>query len=392
MKTTTKSGSVFKGILLVAGTSIGGGMLALPVLTSPAGFWPSLVIYFLCWLFMASTGLLFLEICLWSKRETNIVSMAEKTLGIPGKIAAWCLYLFLFYCLTLAYVVGCGNMMAELFSISDWQGSCLFLAVFAPMVYVGAQLVGRINLVLMIALILSFLAFLVLGFRYVNPELLHHKNWWLSFAAMPIAFTSFAYQGIVPTLVHYMHNNAQKTRVTILCGSAIPLIVYVIWEWLILGIVPLPVLLKAIENGNTAVHPLREILQNPSVYMIGQAFAFFAMVTSFLGVTLGLLDFLADGFKAEKTAINKIFLCLVVFVPPLLFAYSHPHVFLKALDYAGGLGCACLLGLFPILMVWTGRYRLNLESSYRFPGGKVSLSLLLLFVLIELSIEAYRLF
>ena len=96
-------GSVFGGSLLVAGTSIGGGMLALPVLTGLAGFMPSIVIYLLCWLFMASTGLLFLEISQWmrgegNKEESNIVSMAEKILGKSGKGFAWMVYLFLFYC------------------------------------------------------------------------------------------------------------------------------------------------------------------------------------------------------------------------------------------------------------------------------------------------------
>jgi tyrosine-specific transport protein len=92
-----KNESILSGTLLVAGTSIGGGMLALPVLTSLGGFAPSLVIYFFCWLFMASTGLLFLEISLWMPEEANIVSMAERTLGKVGKFFSWGLYLFLFY-------------------------------------------------------------------------------------------------------------------------------------------------------------------------------------------------------------------------------------------------------------------------------------------------------
>jgi tyrosine-specific transport protein len=391
-----KPGSVLKGLLLVAGTSIGGGMLALPVLTSAAGFWPALLIYLLCWIFMACTGLLFLEICLWSDGETNLVSMAEQTLGFFGKGAAWILYLFLFYCLTLAYVVGCGNMVADLFNgaISDWVGSLLFVACFAPIVYVGARLVGRINLILMVALIFSFFLFVAVGFRDVDPALLVRRNWWLILAAMPIAFTSFAYQGIVPTLVSYMHKDPRKTRLAIILGSAVPLLVYIVWEWLILGIVPYKGpngLQEALKQGQSAVHPLKEVLQNPTVYLVGQAFAFFAMVTSFLGVTLGLVDFLADGLKVSKTSLNKVALAAAVFLPPLAFAYTHPHIFLSALDFAGGIGCASLLGVFPIAIVWVGRYRLGMKAPYQLPGGKPVLLLLSLFVFIELTFEIYRL-
>ena len=56
--------------------------------------------------------------------------------------------------------------------------------------------------------------------------------------ALPVAFAAFGYQGIIPTLVHYMNYDVKKLRKAILIGSAIPLITYMIWQWLILGIVP----------------------------------------------------------------------------------------------------------------------------------------------------------
>lgn len=386
-----KSGSLTKGALLVAGTSIGGGMLALPVLTSLGGFLPSLVIYFFCWLFMACTGLLFLEIALWMPSHANIVTMAKETLGVPGKIFAWVLYIFLFYCLTLAYIVGCGDLTSEVLGgIPPWQGAALFLLLFAPFVYVGAQVVGKLNLFLMAGLGISFLIFVVLGASFVKLELLKYRNWNLALLGLPIAFTSFAYQGIVPTLINYLHRDVHKIRLSIIIGSFIPLITYIIWQWLILGIVPTEGpngLAAAMKEGENAVYPLKYFIDNPLVYSVGQYFAFFALVTSFFGVTLGLVDFLADGLQIKKTPLTKLFLCALVFIPPYLISLAYPHVFLVALDYAGGFGCALLLGLLPILMVWVGRYYHGLKSDYTFPGGKVALVALLLFVLFELIFE-----
>ncbi len=113
-----KHGSIFNGALLVAGTSIGGGMLALPIETGLSGFFPSVIIYFLCWALMTCTGLLFLETSIWMKREANLISMAEQTLGLFGKVFAWGLYFFLFYSLTLAYVSGCGNLLSPGISVA----------------------------------------------------------------------------------------------------------------------------------------------------------------------------------------------------------------------------------------------------------------------------------
>jgi tyrosine-specific transport protein len=178
-------------------------------------------------------------------------------------------------------------------------------------------------------------------------------------------------------------------------GSFIPLVAYVIWQWLILGIVPTygpHGLAEALEKGHNAVKPLDHFISNPAVPAIGEFFAFFALTTSFFGVTLGLLDFLSDGLNIVKNEKGKIFLCLMIFIPPLIVAAIHPGIFLEALSYAGGFGCAILLGLLPIMMVWRGRYYLGFKSEPQLPGGRIVLSLLALFVFFELACEITHLF
>ncbi len=381
----------------MAGTSIGGGMLALPVLTSVAGFAPSLAVYLLCWLFMASTGLLFLEVSQWMKGEANILSMAERTLGKPGRYFAWVLYLLLFYCLTVAYMVGCGNIFVELSrqTLPDWFAPILFTLLFSPLILIPTTLASRWNVWLVVGLTVSYSGFVVLGFQYVDTSLLYDHHWDYAFRVLPIAFISFAYQGIIPTLAAVMHHDAKKIRQAILIGSFIPLIAYAIWQWLILGIVPFEGangLREALQQGKNAVQPLKFFIDSSAIYGLGQAFAFFALVTSLLGVSLGLRDFLADGLNIRQDVKGKGWLAILVFLPPLAIAVSYPHIFLIALDYAGGFGSAFLLGLLPILMVWRGRYHLNLPHCPQLPGGKWVLMLLGLFVLLEIGGEFRQLF
>jgi len=390
-------GSVLGGSLLVAGTTVGGGMLGLPVLTGLAGFLPSIVIYLLCWLFMASTGLLFLEISQWMKREANIVSMAQRTLGRGGKYFSWSVYLFLFYCLTVAYMVGCGNILVELSQhrLPDWLGPLLFVILFAPLILISTARATHLNMWLVLALALSYSGFVLLGFHDVQPALLKHEDWSYSLRVLPIAFVSFAYQGIVPTLASFMDHEAKNIRQAILIGSFIPFIAYTIWEALILGIVPLEGvhgLKEALREGKNGVYSLKFFMDNQAVYALGQGFAFFAMITSFLGVALGLRDFFADGLGIQKDTRGKLLLAFPVLLPPLVIAISYPHIFLIALDYAGGFGSALLLGLLPIVMAWRGRYSLSLPFDPQLPGGKALLSLLALFVSIELLSEFRHLF
>lgn len=390
-----EGGSVLGGALLVAGTSIGGGMLALPVLTSLGGYVPSLFLYLVCWIFMCATGLLLLELSLTYGEGANLITMASRTLGWPGKLAAWVLYLFMFYSLTVAYMVGCGNLITYLFdgAIPAGWSAILFTALFAPFIWAGAKVVGPINSVMMLVLGILYFSFIGLGAPHIQWELLQHKDWPLSLIALPIAFTSFAYQGIVPTLASYMKHDGKKAKKAIIIGSFLPLITYALWQGMILGIVPVEGpygLRETLQAGENAVFPLKHFIQNPAVWVIGQYFAFFALLTSFFGVTLGLLDFLADGLSMRHTKKERFILSLLVFIPPLIFAVSHPHVFLIALDWAGGYGSALLLGLLPILMVWSKRFLQNDYNHIQIPLKKTGLILLILFIIFEVTLETLR--
>ena len=84
-------------------------MLGLPIVTGIAGFFPSLVMFLVAWLFMTTTALLLLEALSWFNKPVNLLSIVEYTLGRVGKVVCWILYLFLFYALLVAYMSTSGN-------------------------------------------------------------------------------------------------------------------------------------------------------------------------------------------------------------------------------------------------------------------------------------------
>lgn len=381
---------VFGGTILIASTTIGVGMLALPVETGPAGFIPSISIYILCWLFMLCTGLLLLEVCRWMPKDSNLISMARKFLGPIGQAVCWVVYLFLFVTVMIAHVSGGGDILQDIIggTMPSWAFALIYVLLFSPIVYLGTSSVEYLNTFLFLGVIVTYLLFIGFSFDKVNLPLLKRCDWVQSFLALPVLFTAFTYQVIVPTLMSFMNKDVKKVRLTIVLGTSIPLVVYLIWEMLILSIIPYEGLIEAKNLGQTAVQPLRTITGNHVLYQIGKAFAFFTLTASYIALALAFLDFLADGLKIKKTGAKKIFLCLLVFVPPTLISITNPNLFLTALSYAGGYSCAILFGLFPPLMVWIGRYHQNYDH---FPrqlfGGKWMLSLLILFIAFELAIQ-----
>jgi tyrosine-specific transport protein len=384
-------GHLVGGTLLVAGTSIGVGMLALPVATAAGGFIPSMFIYALCWVFMLCTGLLILEACIWMPKDANLITLSSRLLGKWGKVFCWILYLFLFSCLMVAHIAGGGSVVSLLSngSLPVWLSTIIYVAIFAPVVYFGTLWVDRLNLLLMVGIVITYLVFVGSSAKYIDFNLLARMDWGKSWLALPVVFTAFGYQSLIPTLFNYMNRNVKKMRLAIIFGTAIPFLIYVIWEMLILGIVPLEGsggLADAIAKGENAVNPLGSYLHNPTLLAIGQGFAFFAMTTSFLGISIAFIDFLADGLKVIKKGTKKMSLCALIFVVPMIITFVDPHLFLTALGYAGGFGVALLLGAMPVMMVWAGRYYEGHSLLHQqLPGGKITLSILMAFVLLEVA-------
>ena len=396
---TSKVLGTFGGALIVTGTSVGAGMLALPVVTSPAGFFPSIAVLIVCWAFMTITGLLFAELSLWLKKEANILSMAKKTLGGVGAAVTWVLYLFLFYCLTVAYLVGGANFVTDVTgpALSDAARVGLVAFLLIALVAQGRKIVDPINRFLMIGLFIAYGGFVLIGSPSVRLELLQLGEWSKGLYALPVAFTSFGFQGTVPTLASWMHYDAAKLRRSIIIGTSITLLIYLVWQWLFLGIVPQEGphgLVETLKAGQDAVHPLHYFTNNQAIWTLGRAFAFFALATSTLGVGVGLVDFLADGLGISKKGVSKKALLLTLaFGVPLLLATAYPHVFLQALGLAGGFGCALLLGVLPIVMVWKAENSLGLVISRpSWVFSRPALTCLLIFVIFEIGIEFSSLF
>lgn len=381
-------GSLISALFLVAGTCIGGGMLALPVATGISGFFPSIITMAICWASMTATALLLMEVSLWMEEGVHIITMTSRLLGRYGKMIAWVLYLFICYASLVAYTAGGGIQIMNLihsildFPISQGVGCLLFVLVFGGVLYLGHYVVGRVNAVLFIAMIVAYFCLVTVGIGEIKPHLLKHKNWSTAVLALPLLLTAFSFQTMVPSLTPYLKRHIKSLRIAIIGGTALTFVVYLIWQSLILGIVPAHGengLIAALEKGQSATYFLGEHVENSFVSSVAEYFAFFALVTSFLGIALGLFDFLSDGLKIKEKGVGNVVLAILIAVPTLFFAIYFERIFLVALETTGGFGDAILNGIIPVLMVWVGRYQLGYTQSRTIPGGKPVLILLLIF-------------
>lgn len=384
---SSKEGRLLGGVLLVTGTTVGGAVLALPVSTGLAGFIPSLLLFLVCWGYLTYTAFLLLEVNLWLKGDSNIVSMARHTVGLPGQALSWIAYLFLLYALTTAYLAVSGPLFIDFvqlvtgYHVPLWLGALPLLLIFGFFVYRGTEYVDFINRSLMLGLFVSYILLLGLLAPNIDLELLAHTDWTRSSMAASVIVTAFGFHIIIPSLSTYLGHRRSDLVKALVIGSIIPLLLYCVWEFFTMGVVPLEGeagLLDAYRHGHPVTRSIAAILGNPWVTLAARFFEFCAVVTSFLGVSLSLSDFFADGFRIKKTAWGRFLLCLLTFVPPYLITVTNPRAFLTALEFAGVFGVVVLLGLLPALMVWWGRYHRGHKSDeFRAPGGRPVLALVI---------------
>lgn len=398
----SKKNRLVGAILLVSGTTIGAGMLALPVTTGLAGFFPSIVIMTAIWLFMMLTAFYLLEVNLRMKGESNLISMMHLTLGKPGEIIAWITYLLLLYSLTAAYLVGCSQILEDVvkgfisFDPPPWIWPVSIFFIFGIFVYFGTEVVDFLNRGLMVGLILAYVSLVLFACCRVHFPLLDHVDWRFILPSVSVVLTTFGYHIIIPTLSTYLEHDSKLLKRAILIGSLIPFLIYLVWQFLVMGVVPVHgenSLSEAAEKGLQITFFLKKYFQNPWVGLSVRAFAFFAIVTSLLGVSLSLSDFLADGLKIKKSSLGKFFLILLTFLPPLFFALFYPQGFIVALKYAGFF-VVILLALLPSLMTWYERYgkatkRTFIKSDFKVIGGKGLLVFTILFSVLLLLVEVF---
>lgn len=384
-------------ILMILGTSIGAGMLALPVVSAQENFLASSLCLILAWLVMTIGALSILEVNLWLKPETNFVSMARFTLGRAGQVVTWVIYLLLLYSLICAYLSGLSDLLQALLAnfnlaIPRWGASIICLALFGWVVYRGIDSIDLVNRGLMSTKIIIFIVLTSLVVSRIDLASVFVGDYRVHIATLMVMLTSFGFATIIPSLRAYLDSDRRVLIKTVLVGSLLPLILYLIWIFVIQGILPRAGahgLVQMALSDNTNSDLIREISVVVNSKVISHLANFFISIcamTSFLGVSLCLVDFMADGMARSKQGRSGILVFAAAYLPPLAIVLFWPGVFIHALAYAG-LCCLLLLIVIPLLMLLSGRYCLKQAHQAILPGGKWLIGLVLLAVLVLVAFQ-----
>ncbi|MDA9832913.1 hypothetical protein N9C31_04805, partial [Gammaproteobacteria bacterium] len=336
--------------LLIAGTAVGAGMLSLPLTVGTGGLIGSSLIMTLGFLYMLSTFFLFLEILCYQQETLTLAGVSKQYLGYWGETISTGGFLCLLYLTSAAYINGVSDLALHYLSFDSIHiPQLLFTATVGFICSYGVKWIDRLNRLLMSLLIMTFLVLVwqIAPHASMDGRLMGEPSFLIRTA--PIIVLSFTSHIILPSIIPYLKHQITNIKTAMLFGSLIPLSLYVIWTFLIISLIPFKgenSLLSIAALKTNQLSALSHVIQNhfdiTSLRLLNDLFSFFAIVTSFFGVTISVSDSIANGFNITKRAFS-LFLTLT---PPLIIALFMPAGFVSILNY-GGIFIAVIYGLIP---------------------------------------------
>ena len=386
--------SVLGGTMIIAGTCIGAGMLALPVTSAGMWIYWSVVVLFVTWLLMLLSSQALLEVNLSYEPGDSFHTLVKDLLGPGWSIVNGLSLAFVLYILVYAYVSGGGSIVRQAALGIGWQappqivGGLFFAIVLSACVWWSTWLVDRLSLIMMIGMVLSYLMSMTGLFSHIKIDVLLGDGGLSSlggysvfiWATLATYLTSLCFHASVPSLVKYFGKDSESINKCLVRGTLIAVFCYLTWLVIIDGVISRAQFSGVITAGGNVgdlVAAAGANVDSGFILRMLESFSSLAIATSFIGAGLGLFDYMADlcGFDNSRWGRTKT--ALVTFLPPTLCGLIWPNGFRAAIGWAG-LAATVWSVIVPALMLRAARRR-GVNTGYRTPGGALLVPVLLLY-------------
>lgn len=340
----------------------------MPITSASVGFWGTSLLLFIIWFAMCYTALLMVRIYDYNDPTDGFNTLTKKYTGsFINKLAGFSL-LFLIYGLTAAYMSGGGTILKtniDLLFDMDFNtriAILIFSLFFGGIVVIGTQWVDWLSRGLFIAKLIFLVMLVVLLFPFIRTANLLHAplSLGITVTAIPAIFTSFGFHGSIPSIVNYLGGNKKQLKCAFILGSLLPLIIYLIWQVVVLGSIDQTRFMQILQENSELrglILSVREMTHSAHIETLFSLFAATALGTSFLGVSIGLFDYYKDLLKEKTQGFARVSSAgLFTFIPPLLFALFYPEGFILALGYAAIAGVILALFIPQYLYLKVMRY------------------------------------
>ncbi|MFA5064062.1 MAG: aromatic amino acid transport family protein [Dehalococcoidia bacterium] len=350
--------SLFEAAAVVAGLGFGGGVMAVPYLASLNGIMDLIIIALVAYAFSLLLHLMVVEVVLREDKPQQLVELFGKYVFKKtwwGKALTWLIFalvLVTFYALLAGYIVGCAELLSNLFpALPLWAGEVITYVIAAGIVLAGLKAVGVSEKWSIISIAIVLLVLSIISFAYPFNIL----PLWSGDAAKILALYGMVMFCLtclfsVPQAAEGLSWNKKLVPGAVVLGITINLIFTLVISFMA-SLVSKPVTEVAIIGWGNAVGTWALIL--------GSVFAFLGLLTSYWSIGYALAVVIVErlrwGYRLSWLAAT---------VPGFLMAIFGLAGFLEYMRYAGGAMAVLMALLIPPALLISRKENANIMPAF----------------------------
>lgn len=325
------------GVMMVAGTSIGAGMLALPITAAKIGFSLSIIALLIIGIVMGVSAYLMSKIYEATNSDHTVSKLAGEFLGRPWQLLSGGAILMLLYSLMVAYMAGLSGTLSSLSGLKYNSVVTLLSLILFVSLAISDKLFDIYNRVAL--LIKGFFLVLIVWVLYPHisyDNLLSSNEFDTSynpFIVLPVFVTSFGFHGGIPFIFKFFERDKIAFNRAVFLGVLTTLAVYFIWLVFSFGVLHQQTIIAYDLSG--FIDALNKSVQSESFGKSVSIFTVLAIITSLFGVAAGLFDFIHESLNDNNRFKSRAMISALVFFIPMVVSIAGKELFIKALGFAG---------------------------------------------------------
>jgi tyrosine-specific transport protein len=352
-------------IATLVGAIVGAGILGIPYVIAKAGFIYGSVLIVVLGLTLMLVNLFMGEVVLRTKKQHQLTGYAEKYLGKWGKRGMAFALLFLGYGALTAYLIGEGETLFRIFGIGNpLIYSLIFFVITFFIISKGVKAMGKAEFIL---ISLLFIVVILVGiFSFNQISLTNFSGGDLAYFFLPYGVIFFALHAspAIPELQEVLGKEKKKMKLAIIIGTLIPIVLYVVFSFFIIGVVGLDNFESLAPNERIATIAL-SFYSIPILGILANLIAVLAMFTSFL--TLGIA--VQEVYEYDY-GLSRVKSLLLTFSVPLLILLFDLTTFITIIGITGAIAGG-VDGILITLMYWKAKTLGNRKPEYNLKVSKV---------------------
>lgn len=325
------------GVMMVAGTSIGAGMLAMPITAAKIGFNMSIIFLLIIGIVMGISAYLMSKIYEATNSDHTISKLAGDILGKTWQLLAGGAILMLLYSLMVAYLSGLSGTFSNLSGLSYTSVVTVLGSLLLVSLAISDKLFDLYNRVAL--LIKGF--FLILIIWVLSPHISYENllssnefsSGYNTFMVLPVFVTAFGFHGGIPFIFKFFERDKLAYNKAVFLGVLTTLTIYIVWLVFSFGVLQQQKILSSDLSG--FIESLNASVQSDSFSNSVSVFTILAILTSLFGVSAGLFDFIHEILNDRFGISNRLLIAILVFLIPMVVSVAGRELFIKALGFAG---------------------------------------------------------